>query len=183
MVVSTQLMRRAVAAVLLACPVFSGTATAQDPPALAGTDCTALLAAADAGLIAAFQPGVDVRGRPVAPADLQPGVDVRGRPVAPAGIGPVIALPGEIVIPVQPRIFDFLKITPPRGLGDLRAGLGELRLSNGRLTFNGQPIGSNAVAALIEACCAAAAADDHVGPDAVQVPQGAAGAPLPRPGP
>lgn len=90
----------------------------------------------------------------VAGADYVPGVDVRGNPVAPADLTPQPNfLPAEIVLPVQPDVFAFLGRTPPRGLDVLRANVGELRirLSDGQATFNGQPLGA-ASAELIAAC-------------------------------
>ncbi len=92
--------------------------------------------------------------KPVAGADYVPGVDIRGNPVAPADVNPQPNfLPAEIVLPVQPDAFAFLGRVPPRGLDVLRANVGELRirLSDGQTTFNGQPLGA-ASAELIAAC-------------------------------
>lgn len=93
--------------------------------------------------------------RSVAGADYTPGVDVRGNPVAPAdfGGGQQITLPDEIVLPVQPDVFSFLGRQLLRGLDILRANAGELRvrLSDGAVTFNGQPLGA-ATTELTAAC-------------------------------
>jgi hypothetical protein len=93
--------------------------------------------------------------RPVAGADYVPVVDVRGNPVAPADIGPPrVALPEELVLPVTPDVFAFLGRAPARGLDQLRVNVGELRirLADGRATFNGQPLGPTADAELVAAC-------------------------------
>ncbi len=132
-------------AVVLLCG--AGAAQAQTPQADPIATCRTIVAAADR---AAAQPGPPT----VAGADYVPGVDVRGNPVAPADlIAQQNFLPAEIVLPVQPDVFAFLGRTPPRGLEGLRAQVGELRvrLADGHVTFNGQPLGA-ANADLIAAC-------------------------------
>ena len=105
--------------------------------------CEALVARADRAAAvpgAAFRPGVDVRGNAVAGPDLNP------RPEA--------MLPEEIRFPVQPLVGAFLDRPLPPALEGLRADAGELvvRLSDGRVTFNGVVVGGDTDAALIEAC-------------------------------
>jgi hypothetical protein len=134
------------AALLALALLLPGTALGQ---ADAVTTCRGIVSAADR---APAQPG----GRAVAGADYVPGVDVRGNPVAPADLGgaPRITLPEELVLPVTPDVFTFLGRDPPRGLDQLRVNVGELRirLSDGRTTFNGQPLGPAADAELVAAC-------------------------------
>ncbi|MDA0654609.1 MAG: hypothetical protein O2905_00295 [Proteobacteria bacterium] len=105
--------------------------------------CEAIVARADRDAAvpgAAFQPGVDVRGNAVAGPDLNP--------------RPEIALPEEFRIPVQPLVGAFLDRPLPPALEGMRAAAGELvvRLSDGRVTFNGVVVGGDTDAALIEAC-------------------------------
>ena len=134
---------RAAALVVL---THAGLAAAQGDPV---STCRSILAAADR---VTPQPGA----RAVAGADYVPGVDVRGNPVAPAdlAIAPRFTLPEELVLPVTPDVFTFLGRAPPRGLEQLRVNVGELRirLSDGRATFNGQPLGPTADADLVAAC-------------------------------
>ncbi len=124
----------------------AGVAVAQADPF---ATCRSIVATADR---AAAPPA----GRTVAGADYVPGIDVRGNPVAPADLGgaPRLTLPDELVLPVTPDVFTFLGRVPPRGLEQLRANVGELRirLSDGHTTFNGQPLGPTADADLLAAC-------------------------------
>ena len=139
-------VRRYAAAAALAVLMHAGLAAAQGDPV---ATCRSILAAAD---LAAAQPGA----RAVAGADYVPGVDVRGNPVAPADLAgaPRVTLPEEQVLPVTPDVFTFLGRAPPRGLEQLRINVGELRirLSDARTTFNGQPLGPAADAELVAAC-------------------------------
>ena len=117
----------------------------------------ALVEIAERAVPAELAPGFDVRGRPVAGAAFVPGVDVRGRPVARAdagGVAAVVAMPEEIVIPLSVGVFAFLGLTPPAGLEDLAASAGVLsiRLSDGRVTFNGQTLGEAQTQPLVAAC-------------------------------
>lgn len=101
-----------------------------------------------------------VADRPAARAATVPGaayvpsVDARGNAVAPADLNPALQVPDEIVLPVAPEVFTFNGRTPPRGFPDLRANLGEfrLRLGDGRITFNGQPLSPTSDVALVQAC-------------------------------
>ena len=76
------------------------------------------------------------RHRPADDVEFKPGVDVRGRPVAPADLGgaPRLRLPDRIVIDVPVNIFERLGRTAPAGLGDTEAQLGQIVLEDNRLT-------------------------------------------------
>ena len=115
---------------------------------------TILWAAADSPVAAGVAPADLGPGPGVPGADYVPGVDVYGRPVAPAGAVLPDVLPDEWVLPIQPLVAPYLEGGLPAELEDLRVGLGEVvvRRSDGRVTFNGQPIGPGAGAALVEAC-------------------------------
>ncbi|HIC81294.1 MAG TPA: hypothetical protein EYP07_10060, partial [Kiloniellaceae bacterium] len=75
----------------------AGPAWAEQPYlTITRADCQRLvrhLPAADV----AYQPGVDVRGRPVAPADLG---------AAEPGAAPPLALPQAVIIPIEVDLFD-----------------------------------------------------------------------------
>ena len=121
-------------------------ALAQTPaqaPAPDRAACEALVARAD-------------REAAVAPATYQPGVDVRGNPVVGANLNPQpqIILPDEVTIPVQPLVAGYLDRALPPALEGMRVNAGELviRLADGRVTFNGQVVGGDTNAALVEAC-------------------------------
>ena len=111
-------------------------AAAEDPIVIAEADCRALTRHVPAADVA-YEPGVDVRGDAVAPADLG---------------APEISLPEEISIDVTALVYDLLKTTPPPGLRDTAIDLGKFVLRDGRLTYNGQPLGVAADTALIAAC-------------------------------
>jgi hypothetical protein len=86
----------------------------------------------------AYQDGVDVYGRPVAPADLDGGSR--------------LALPEEIFITIEVDLFDRFN-TPPNGVNyDADAIIGLVRYADGRFTFNRQPLESDEEAALAERC-------------------------------
>ncbi|MCH8182819.1 MAG: hypothetical protein IID55_06530 [Proteobacteria bacterium] len=95
-----------------------------------------------------------VEHRPAARVEYRPGVDARGRPVVSADVAgtPRIALPDEIVIDVTVQVYQYLGRTPPPGLGDTAAKVGRLVLSDGKLTFNGEPLSDPASNAVAAAC-------------------------------
>ncbi len=93
----------------------------------------------------AYQPGVDVRGKPVAPADL--GAN------DPSGAKGVI-LPQAVVIPIEVDLFDRFGI-PAGGVNfEADAFIGEVTvdLGTGEAYFNGQPLQSEAEAELAARC-------------------------------
>lgn len=97
-----------------------------------------------------------VEHRPSADVEYRPGVDVRGRPVVAADLAgtPQIALPEEIVIDVTVQVYQYLGRTPPAGLGDTSMSVGRLVFSDGKLTFNGEPLSGSASSAIAAACAA-----------------------------
>ncbi|WP_448202941.1 hypothetical protein [Azospirillum sp. sgz302134] len=95
------------------------------------------------------------RHRPAPDVEYTPGVDVRGRAVAPAD------LPGSAGSATPPERFDIpitLDLARRMGIrvpgGGLPAGtdVGTLTVQGGRLFFNGQPIGGAAEADLYAYC-------------------------------
>lgn len=86
----------------------------------------------------AYQPGVDVNGNPVAPADLDGGIQ--------------IAVPETIFIPITVDLFDRFGIPANPNLYEAEAYVGEVTYRNGRAHFNGQPLQDEAAAELAELC-------------------------------
>lgn len=82
----------------------------------------------------AYRPGVDVRGRPVAPADLAP---------APAIVPERLAI--HLGVDLQRRLG-----LPDDLIADLP--LGVVEIENERVLFNGRPLAPDATAALAAAC-------------------------------
>ena len=82
------------------------------------------------------------------------GIDVHGRPVAPAESGAAarIVLPDEIVIDVLIPLDEFLgDKTPPR-TARAEVRVGAVTVVGDRLSFNGQPLGDSAAAAIAAEC-------------------------------
>lgn len=118
-------------------------ALAEARPAVVSPANCRLLAAHVASADTAYQPGVDVRGRPVAPADL-------------AG-SPRMRLPDHIVVPITVELDDRLGI-PPAGDAAFTA---EARIgtvvvdSQGHAALDGQPL-TDAQTLRLRAACAEA---------------------------
>ena len=90
---------------------------------------------------------------PAADVAYEPGVDVDGNAVAPADLGnPEISLPDEISIDVTALVYELLSATPPPELRDTAINLGKVVFRDGRLTYNGQPLGPTVNSALVAAC-------------------------------
>jgi len=87
-----------------------------------------------------YRPGVDVTGRPVAPADL-PGQ-------------PRIHLPKDILVDIDVDLRTLLGLTPAPGV-DPDARLGFVVVRDNRAYFNGQPLFDAARAKLAAHCAAA----------------------------
>lgn len=85
----------------------------------------------------AYRPGVDVRGRAVAPADLYPSAAI---------------VPERLAIYLGVDLRQRLGL-PPDLIADLP--LGVIEVDNGTVLFNGRPIVPDAVAALAAACAEA----------------------------
>lgn len=95
-----------------------------------------------------------VEHRPSADVEYRPGVDARGRQVVAADVAGTlrIAPPDEVVIDVTVQVYQYLGRTPPPGLGDTGASVGRLVLSDGKLSFNGEPLSDPASRAIAAAC-------------------------------
>lgn len=92
-----------------------------------------------------------VRHRARDDVDFKPGVDVRGRPVAPAD------LPGSTATYRQPDMYEFVvALNPLEGTEftetTLPQGVVKFDTNTGRLTFNGTPLGEGLQDALAEQC-------------------------------
>ncbi len=126
-------MRNLVAIVLL---------VALPAPAVAGTytiskaECRRLIRHQPSADVA-FRPGVGVRGRRVAPADL--------------GGGTNIAVPREIEIPITVEL-DKTIGAAASGLYKPEANIGKVVYKNGRAWFNGQLLETSANADVVAAC-------------------------------
>lgn len=113
--------------------LVSGAAQAKDPTdgqsgsiAVENMLCGQLYVAHD-GAGAAYTPGVDVNGKPVAPADL---------PAA----GPVVTVPDYIAVPLTVNLAEKLSQPLPEG-AEVKGVLGNLRLyKNGKVEYNGQDL-------------------------------------------
>ena len=124
---------------------FAAAAAAEDVIVITEAEEAIVITEADCRLLVRHVPAADVA--------YEPGVDVRGNAVAPADLGaPEISLPEEISIDVTALVYDLLKTTPPTGLKDTAINLGKVVFRDGRLTYNGQPLGDAADATLIAVC-------------------------------
>ena len=87
-----------------------------------------------------FQPGRDVRGKPVAPADLD------------GGDG--LILPDAVIIPIEVDMYDRFGIPANKDnfKGDIFVGEVVVDVATGRATFNGQPLQSDTEAELAARC-------------------------------
>ncbi|MEP4380728.1 MAG: hypothetical protein ABJ215_09005 [Alphaproteobacteria bacterium] len=114
---------------------FSGPVQAQTTVRITESDCSRLVthvAAADVN----YRPGVDVNGNAVAPADLN--------------AQPQIRVPDVISIPVTIDLATELGIDTPFLA---RPTVGEVQITrDGRVSFNGQPIGGHAQQELAQRC-------------------------------
>jgi hypothetical protein len=91
-----------------------------------------------------YQPGRDVRGRAVAPADLAPW----------PGGGSGLILPDAVVIPIELDLFERhgIPANSANFKGDVFIGEVVVDVASGRATFNGQPLQSEAEAELAARC-------------------------------
>jgi hypothetical protein len=82
----------------------------------------------------------------------QPGVDVHGNPVVPADIDPPIVTPEVFVIPLEVDLQDRFGIPadPTFFEGDIAIGI--VRIEGDRVTYNGQELTDPQAAALAELC-------------------------------
>lgn len=119
-----------IAAVLLSS--CCSTAWAADELRITRADCSRLVRHEPAPDVA-YRPGVDARGKPVAPADL--------------GGGAQLKLPDEIVIKLE---FDVLR--GRRSGLEGNTALGTITLRNGRAYVNDEPLHGWEQEVLLEAC-------------------------------
>ena len=135
-----RLIAISVAAILAAFPVL-----AEDEIVITTIEDEIVVTAAECRLLVQHVPAAD--------AAYEPGVGVDGNAVAPADLGnPEISLPDEISIDVTALVYELLSTTPPPGLRDTAINLGKVVFRDGRLTYNGQPLGATVDAALVAAC-------------------------------
>lgn len=127
----------------LACLVLAlvpGLATAAEPAiAITTTDCARLVKHVPAPDVE-YQPGQDVHGRPVAPADLDGGYGMN--------------LPETIRIPVTVLLQERFGIPANSVLykAEAEIGVAEVSLDGERVTFNGQALTSPEAQALAATC-------------------------------
>lgn len=105
--------------------------------AISRTDCERLVRHEPAPDVA-YQPGVDVHGRPVVPADL--------------GGGQQIQLPDVIYIPIEVLIQDKYGIPANSVLYDATALVGVVSVRGNQVYFEDQPLTDPEIVALEEAC-------------------------------
>ena len=100
----------------------------------------------DCQYLTRYQPAPDV--------NFQPGVDVHGRPVAPADIGggQQLKLPETIYIPIEVDIGQRYHIPANSPLWKATAEIGTVAVTGDQVTFNGQPLTSDDNAALAAMC-------------------------------
>ncbi len=142
------MMRRSIAYLapalfLLAAALSAALAAA---PVAAHEEATVAITKADCARLVAHVPGPDVA--------YQPGVDVYGREVAPADLGgaPRIELPETILIDIEVDLLARFGIPANEVLFDPDAEVGEVAYRDGRFTFNGQPLQDQAQAELAARC-------------------------------
>ncbi len=139
------MMRRSIIAYLVPA-LFLLAAALAAAPAAAHEKATVAITRADCARLVAHVPGPDVA--------YQPGVDVYGREVAPADLGgaPRIELPETILIDIEIDLQARFGIPVDPTLYDPDAEVGEVLYKDGRFTFNGQPLQDEAQAELAARC-------------------------------
>lgn len=121
--------------VLAVFTLLTGNASAQTIVQITRSDCDHLVAHVPASDVA-YAPGVDVNGNAVASADLN--------------AQPQVVMPDVISIPVTVDLATNLGIATPFLA---RPTVGEVQVtSDGRVTFNGQPVGGDAQQELAKRC-------------------------------
>ncbi len=87
----------------------------------------------------AYQPGVDVRGRPVAGADLNP--------------APQFQVPDTVAFDIAVDLKKYgIASTSPLFQPNFKLGEVRMDVASGRVLYNGQPLGNPELEALREAC-------------------------------
>lgn len=95
-----------------------------------------------------------VRHEPAPDVAYQPGVDVHGRPVAPADLngGAQLALPDVIYIPLEILIQDRFGIPASSVLYEAKAQVGVVEVRGNQVYYEGQLLNDPETAALAAAC-------------------------------
>jgi hypothetical protein len=95
-----------------------------------------------------------VKHEPAPDVTYQPGVDVHGRPVAPADLngGNQIELPDVIYIPIEVFVKDKYNIPANSVLFNARAQVGVVEVRGDRVYYEDQLLGDHEIAALEDAC-------------------------------
>jgi hypothetical protein len=121
--------------VLLLVPCVMAAKEARQKPVISAEECRYLTA---------YQPAPGV--------EYQPGVDVRGKPVVEADITPsVIQPPEKYSFALTVDVAKYIGLTEPTGvLGE--AKMGTITVEGGKVRFNGKPLEGDAEAALVALC-------------------------------
>ena len=95
-----------------------------------------------------------VNHEPAPDVEYQPGVDVHGRPVVPADLngGNSIELPDVIYIPIEVFVKEKYNIPANSVLFNARAQVGVVEVHGDRVYYEDQLLGDHEVAALEDAC-------------------------------
>ena len=128
---------RIVGSIAIAFSVLAWAAPAGAEIAISRRDCERLVRHEPAPDVA-YQPGVDVHGRPVVPADL--------------GGGSQIELPDVIYIPIEVLLEGSYGIPANSVLYDATALVGVVSVSGNEVYFEDQPLTDPEIAALEQAC-------------------------------
>ena len=128
---------RIIGSIALVLLLVAWTAPASAEIAISRKDCQRLVNHEPAPDVT-YQPGVDVHGRPVAPADL--------------GGGQQIQLPEVIYIPIEVLIQDKYGIPANSVLYDATALVGVVSVRGNQVYFEDQPLTDPEIVALEEAC-------------------------------
>ena len=122
---------------------------ASTAPAITDKDCASLVE---------YHPSADV--------DYKPGVDVNGKPVAPADLTPsVVKAPEKFSFDLNLDAAHTIGLPVPAGTqGLMTVGKVTVDTTSGEVTWNGQPIEGDAMAALKAACTARKAPDSVPNP-------------------
>lgn len=140
----------------LAAPAFADGTTAPPPGGVAqAPDGGLVMSSQICGTLAGDAAAGASSGSPAVPsADYQPGVDVNGNAVAPADL-PSSSVPSPAVdnfpIEIDQRLAGKFNIPNTGGIG-AKAILGYVTLRGNQAYFNGQPLSADQSAALAEAC-------------------------------
>ena len=128
---------RIIGSIALVLATVAWAAPASAEIAISRKDCSRLVNHEPAPDVT-YQPGVDVHGRPVAPADL--------------GGGQQIQLPDVIYIPIEVLVQDKYGIPANSVLYDATALVGVVSVRGNRVYFENQELTDPEVAALEQAC-------------------------------